>query len=289
MKQICTRFLLFSAIAISLYSCAGLYPGMGGQRGGRGGGGGGNKTGTQASGPMVFDNKGAIPSSFTGKLIKNVQYGSNTNYLGQKEDLKMDILVPPGQSANKKYPLFVFIHGGGFLVGGKSGAGGFRASLAERGFVVASIDYRLGWSREGNRKGCAGDSLDLKYAIYRALQDLNASLRFLVANADQYQIDPNWIFVGGQSAGGVSALNAAFLTQEEAEKDVPGITQKLGPLHGVGNNINTSFKIKGVAAMWGDMHSPDQIDRGEAVPVIFFHGSEDRVAPAREGPRIHVS
>lgn len=234
------------------------------------------------SGGSVFENNPRIPANFEGKITKGVAYASNTNYLGQKQDLRLDILEPNRGSAGK-FPLFVYIHGGGFLVGGRSGAGGFRAGLANNGFVVASIDYRLGWSRAGNRIGCSGDSLDLKYAIYRALQDLNASLRFLVANAEKYRIDTNWIFVGGQSAGGVTSLNASFLSQEEAEIDVPGITKKLGALKNAGNDLTNTFKIKGVAAMWGDMHSPGQITREDAVPVIFFQGEQDRVNPFDEG------
>lgn len=275
--------LLFLVCSIGLIaSCAQLYKTG---RGGRNGGGGNRPNNPGAgtgSGSSVFDNVAQIPASFQGKISRGVVYGANEDFVGKNEQLQMDILEPD-QKSNGKYPLFIFVHGGGFLKGGRGGAGGFRAGLAEKGFVVASIDYRLGWDRGNGRSPCSGDSVEMKYAIYRAVQDLHASIRYLVANADKYQIDPNWIFLGGQSAGAVTVLNGAFLSQEEANKDIPNVMSKLGPIQGEGNNINVPFKIKGVAAMWGDLHNTDQIDRSDAVPVIFYHGSRDKVAPMNKG------
>ena len=96
----------------------------------------------------------------------------------------------------KHRPLMIFIHGGGFQNNNKVGGFGKRIcnSLAKRGYVTSSIDYRLGIEKPKN---------DTMYyeAMYRAVQDAKAAVRFFRKNADKYGIDTAQIFVMGSSAG----------------------------------------------------------------------------------------
>ncbi|QEC67303.1 alpha/beta hydrolase [Panacibacter ginsenosidivorans] len=218
------------------------------------------------------------PPNTSGDVITNLSYGSNIDWKGQTEDLKLDVYLPPNRVAGAKYPLILWVHGGGFLVGDKESAKTFSSDMAARGFVTAPIDYRLGWTKSETNT-CDGDSVQAKEAFYRAQQDARAALRYLVANADKYSIDTNWIFIGGASAGGVTSLNLPYFTQEVADSYLgTALTSKLGPLN-ADNSLTNSFTIKGIMSMWGAVGDLGIITRQNAVPTIFFHGTADAVVP----------
>lgn len=227
---------------------------------------------------------GNITTPSGGSIITNVTYGSNVNWLGQTEELKLDVYKPTvaGDVATK-HPLVVWIHGGGFLTGDKEAAAKFSTLLANKGFVVAPIDYRLGWTKSDTNP-CDADTAQAFEAYYRALQDTRAAIRYLVANAATYGIDTNWIFIGGASAGGVTSLSIPYYTPENYMQYFNSATiAKLGPLDS-DNNLTNTFRIKGIMAMWGAISSPDVITSQNAVPTIFFHGTDDNVVPFDVGP-----
>jgi len=211
-------------------------------------------------------------------IVKDLTYASNTDWLGQSQALKLDVYLPPSRTDGAKYPLILWVHGGGFLVGDKESAAIFSYNMSLKGFVTAPIDYRLGWTKS-ETDPCNGDSTEAKEAFYRAQQDARAALRYLVANADKYAIDTNWIFIGGASAGGVTSLNLPYLTQDVADNTLgKSITSNLGPLN-EGNTLTNTYTIKGILAMWGAVGDPDIITKENAVPTIFFHGTDDSVVP----------
>lgn len=96
---------------------------------------------------------------------------------------KLDIFMPENPG-DKPLPLVIWIHGGGWQGGSKAGnpALGFTSA----GYVTASIEYRFS-----------------QKAVFPAqIQDCQAAIRFLRANAAKYHIDPDHIGVWGASAGG---------------------------------------------------------------------------------------
>lgn len=111
--------------------------------------------------------------------------------------LRLDLYEPPG--APGSHPLVVFIHGGGWMSGHTRHSGAFEnwpgvlASLAEKGYVVASVEYRL-----------SGEA-----PFPAAIQDIKAAIRWLRARAPQYGIDRQRAIVWGGSAGGQLAALAA--------------------------------------------------------------------------------
>ena len=221
------------------------------------------------------------PLAFNGTVQKDISYGSNVDYFGITEDLKLDLYTPAptANGKNGKFPLYVWVHGGGFLVGGKAGGDTQMILMANKGFISAAINYRLGWNRDRTAEQCSGDSTSLKEAIYRAVQDLHASIRFLVANADKYNIDTNYIFIGGQSAGGVDILNTAYINQDYANLMVPNAIARFGLLDRADNNLTNTFTIKGLESMWGGLNTDQLITAANAIPTIFFHGELDNVVP----------
>ena len=64
----------------------------------------------------------AIPAGSETGIISNIVYATNTNYLGENQQLELDIYLPTNNSILSKSPLVLFIHGVGFLEGDKKTA-----------------------------------------------------------------------------------------------------------------------------------------------------------------------
>jgi hypothetical protein len=187
-------------------------------------------------------------------------------------DLHLDIFRPQNDTL-KKHPLVMLVYGGAFYFGSKDDASitSLCRHLASIGYVTASIDYRLGFFPTLAGIGRAG---------YRALQDAHAAMRFLVSHQEDYCIDTSMIFVGGSSSGAVTALNLAFMTNENRpEYTHKGLFRRdLGDIDTCGNAIRTNFRIRGVVEMWGAM-SDTSFLHGRNIPILAFHGDADKVMP----------
>ena len=195
----------------------------------------------------------------------NVIYGTAIDYQGNSTYLELDIYFPKGSFDTLALrPFVLMIHGGGFVAGDKDDRKTECITLAQRGYVAATINYRLGWNT----------GLQKIQAIYRAHQDAHASLRYLVANYNAYGIDTNWMFIGGSSAGSITANNAIYTSQSEWNVIYPGIENLLGSLDTSGNIYTNSFDIKGMFNNWGAVPI-NSMQPNEMVPQIAFHGELD--------------
>src|SRR5215218_7872134 len=152
---------------------------------------------------------------------KDIVYAKAPNWQNRGIDLKLDLVYP---SEGKKLPLVVYLHGGGFFDGTKEPDSAFCRRLAQSGFVVANVDYRQGYDRSSPDNFVFA----LSQAIYRAQQDEAAALRHLAHHADTYPIDTSLIFISGGSAGGVTSLFSAYLTQKEWDQLAPPLHSALG-------------------------------------------------------------
>ena len=201
---------------------------------------------------------------------KDITYATGLSWDGNQQDLKMDIVY---SQLNKKLPLVVYIHGGGFKNGYKEGDAFMNPLLAKIGFVVANIDYRLGFD--------PSDQMGIVKAFYRGAQDLDAALRYLVHNAGKYNIDTTAIFIGGGSAGGVLALANAYEEQSEWDAMFPMMHQDLGAVAGAGNNFTDNYSVRGVYSLWGGIVDTSLISLPEmkAMPVLLVQSQSDEVIP----------
>jgi acetyl esterase/lipase len=188
-------------------------------------------------------------------------------------DLKLDVYYPK-TDVFKNRPLVMLIHGGAFYIGSKESAAeaALATSLAKRGYLVASIDYRLGFKLTPS---------DVELSAYRAIQDAHAALRFLAHNATGLGIDPEQVYVGGTSAGAVASLNVAFMTNDERPERIVEANRALSltKIEESGNKYAENFKIKAVANMWGAVSDLDIIDKTEKISVLSIHGTADGVVP----------
>lgn len=203
----------------------------------------------------------------------NIQFGIANDYLGNPDTMRMDLYYPNlGIDTSPKRPFIMLFHGGGFSSGDKNSGDivDLCVHLALRGFVCASVNYRLGhdFSEYGQYK-----------ARYRAIQDGHAAMRFVVNNANAVRIDTNWLFVGGQSAGSLLALGMVYADQAELDSisllySVNATSVELGDLYTSGNNLATSYSFKGIFNNWGGV-AQSEIDLTEMLPTVAFHGALD--------------
>lgn len=210
----------------------------------------------------------------------NVKYGEGQvwNIPYNNTDLFMDVYEPVGDSIQKR-PLMIWVHPGGFLTGNKEAQDmvAFCDSFARRGYVTASIGYRLGF----NPLSVAS----AERAVYRGTQDVRAAIRYLKEFSTVYQIDTNSIFLGGSSAGGFATLHVAYLDQNEAPTSIAGdlLSPDLGCLDCSGNTFNHSVGLKGIVNLWGALGDSTFINADETVPALLIHGIADGVVPFGTG------
>jgi dienelactone hydrolase len=190
-------------------------------------------------------------------------------------DLTMDIYSPVSSESIRR-PLLLLIHGGSFFNGDKKSIGysEWAEHFASRGYVVASINYRIGFRPLGKRH--------LERAGYRAVQDARAAIFYLLHRPKEYSIDPNLIFVGGSSAGGITALNVAFMKNEY--RPVSAYDPKnedLGSIDAVANLALgvSAFRVNAVVNMWGAIHDLRMLEDKDAwnTAILSFHGDADSV------------
>ena len=187
-------------------------------------------------------------------------------------ELRLDVFRPQDDTLQKR-PLVMLVHGGAFYFGSKDDKSitQWCQHLASMGYVTASIDYRIGFLPTMGSIGRAG---------YRAVQDAHAAMRFLVSHQEEYGIDTSMLFVGGCSAGAITILNLAFMTNETRPEYTHSgfLMPDLGDIDTCGNAIKTNFHIKGIVDMWGAM--PDTtLMRGHDIPSLAFHGDADDIVP----------
>ncbi|PLW92668.1 MAG: hypothetical protein C0592_09685 [Marinilabiliales bacterium] len=212
------------------------------------------------------------------EIIMSVTRSIAKNLFTETQTLNMDIYRPKGDST-KNRPLIMLIHGGAFIVGDKQDNFQVRLAnyFAKMGYVVASINYRMGYVFLPGAYG------NLERCIYRAVQDSRAAIRYMIHNKNKYGIDPDKIFVAGNSAGGFIALKTAFMGDEEAYESTGAslfmLYDDLGCLDCSTNDYKEKVKIDAVVNMWGALTHIDMLDSNERIPTLLIHGDSDRIVP----------
>ncbi|WP_010523351.1 alpha/beta hydrolase [Aquimarina agarivorans] len=205
-------------------------------------------------------------------------YGSNTTQGGKKIALKLDLYQPKGDTI-KQRPLFIFAHGGGFTQGARDviKPSGFLQTLTKSGYVVASISYRL--------LDVPSNMQSTSIGILNAVEDMRAAIRYFrkdAATANQFKIDTNQIFIGGYSAGAITALHAAYLnTLEKATAYVPFLTPYINNhngIEGASGNPDYASTVKGVVNISGAIVNSNLLDNKTSI-LYSLHGTDDKIVP----------
>ena len=153
---------------------------------------------------------------------------------GQHDGVKLTgNLYAPKRSG--KYPTLVAVHGGGWQAGNASNYQHWGPYLAQRGYVVFSIDYRL--VRDGRK-------------MYpEAVHDVRAAVQFLRSRGEAIKVDPDRIGLIGDSAGAHLAALVALV----GDKPPFAGSYKDDPYSGVSTRVKVCVGIYGVydmAAQW---------------------------------------
>lgn len=211
-------------------------------------------TDSSTSAAKVTVNNGQIPVQYLTPAYKvtvkgDILYASKKNETDAVEPLKLDLYEPSGDN-NKKRPVFIFIHGGGYTEGNKNDAADFSTGLAKRGYAVLSVDYRLKKDPFTNFSRTLND----------AYEDITDVMKWINDNAEIYGMDASRIVIGGDSAGGHLAIN--FVNQYVSQD--PSI-------------IKSVFSI--VDIYGGDLtKSADS----KLPPVLIIHGTIDKLVPYQQ-------
>ena len=218
--------------------------------------------------------------SNTYRVIPNVTYHKANNC-----ENKVDLYLPRG--VDGPVPVLMYIHGGGWRGGSKESSVLRLLPWLEKGWAVVNVQYRLA-------------EVSLAPA---AVEDCLCALRWVIRNAEEYDIDPDRIVVTGNSAGGHLALTTGMVPASAGlDRECPGnedlsvaaiinwygITDVGDLLHGP--------NMKTYAVTWmGSM--PNRFEIAERVspltyvrdglpPILAIHGDADPTVPYQHGIRL---
>ena len=135
-----------------------------------------------------------------------------------QSDLKMDIYFHDGK---EKSPAVIFVPGGWWITSPKTAGEPLTSRLAEKGFAVASIEYR--------------HIVDATYVDI--IGDVKAAVRYLRAHADEFNIDKDRIAVMGASAGGYLSI-------------MVGVTGGVSKFD-FGDNLDQSSQVQAIVDFFG--------------------------------------
>jgi Carboxylesterase family len=230
-----------------------------------------------------------LQAQFPVDTLKDVVFGNapqlTTIYISENitnpYDLKMDIYLPTGDTLARR-PCLMMAFGGAFLIGSKEDEDvrSVCDSFARKGFVAASINYRLGLNTAINSSA--------ERAVWRGAQDWSAAIRFLKEKADDYGIDTNYMFIGGASAGSFGALHSQYASDANRpastySQGLPFPQPDLGCKDCSGNTFVHSSQVRGLINCWGAIGDTAWIDAQATTPMISFHGDVDAIVPYSYG------
>ncbi|MFM7765885.1 MAG: T9SS type A sorting domain-containing protein [Sphingomonadales bacterium] len=257
----------------------------------------------------------------TVQITKNVSYATHISILPvlsggspAPENLTMDIYSSSGNTDAKK-PLVIFLHTGNFLPryvnNGTTGARddsatvAFCKKLAQRGYVVASMSYRLGWNPTSPNENVRRETII--NAAYRGVQDLAACVRYFkkdAKNTNTFAVDSTKIAVGGQGTGGYVTLAYATLDRQaeirlekfynlDAKRWMVEDSLKMGDRLGfkipgtvgalvIENHKGYTSNVAIAFNIGGALGDSSWLEKG-SLPIISAHGIQDPFAPYKLG------
>ncbi|MEI7596426.1 MAG: carboxylesterase family protein [Bacteroidota bacterium] len=247
-------------------------------------------------------------AQFAYDSILNVVYGSDIDYGGNMDTLKLDIFKPVGD-ANCKRPIMMLLHGGAWAVGNKEDASMKYMSreLAKRGWIVANINYRLGTHKTSDytmklfcnssiSEPCAYicDTTEAIRGNFRSMQDAKGAIRFMKSRNLIDSSDINNVFIGGESAGAFTSYSVGF-TDKLSEKpsscysiaDAPTpdtyfanlacthtplnfSRPDLGSIEGTLNLGTYDANVKGIASFFGGVFDLNIFQQTDSTPCVYM-------------------
>jgi len=211
----------------------------------------------------------------------NISFGSGPTIAGNEQELFMNVFEPVGDTAAER-PVIIVAFGGSFIGGEKEDVNFLCKSYARKGFVAATIDYRL----YDLPLFPIPTEEEMKIVVTKAVADMKGAVRFLRADADAnntFRIDSDYIFLGGVSAGGIAAMHAAVLDESDnLPQDLIDIIAAEGGVEGTVNDLDYSSEVQGTVNFSGGLNDAKWIDANDP-PFISVHDDGDMTVPYNSG------
>lgn len=210
-----------------------------------------------------------------------VKFGENTTPGGTFQELFMDVYMPANDTAAER-PAVLLAFGGSFISGDRAQLAGLCDFYVRRGFVCSCIDYRL------YDVLALPDSVVMVDEVVKAVGDFKAAIRFMredAATANQFQIDPDYIFIGGVSAGAIAAVHTAYLDSTDANVQqyvLDAVANNGGWEGNTSTNTQYSSAVQGVLNYSGALGRAHWLNNGEA-PIFSVHDDGDGIVPFSSG------
>jgi para-nitrobenzyl esterase len=216
--------------------------------------------------------------------------------LPESEDCLTINVWTPNAAAGAKLPVMVWIYGGGFREGGSAAPLYDGTELAQRGVVVVTFNYRLGWLGFLDLPALAAENPDEPVGNY-GLMDQIAALKWVQQNIAQFGGDPANVTIFGESAGGmsvndmmVSPLARGLFHRAISESGLGLITtptaeaaqkaaQDFATEHGAGGETGAE-QLKDLRALsvYAIVHREPKIDAAVISPMVDGKVLTDKVA-----------
>ncbi len=235
------------------------------------------------SGDTVFFTEPAHPVDYDDVVYKTAPQIDEWTF-DVPENIPMRIYYPTDLPSGEKRPLIALVHGGYFIWGSYLDFDAFARALAQKGFIAATIEYRLCHRTDCEVARLTTNPCNVNWnnsflaSAYVAAVDVNDGIRWLQQHAGDYHIDPEKVVVAGHSAGAFTALNVAFLDQNEIQQVISsaGVSGKY-----LGEPLDPVSGIRACIPMSGASLNLDWIEQeevtGENIAVGIVHGTSDGV------------
>lgn len=187
-----------------------------------------------------------------------ITYGDAPDPWGAKQDLELTLFRPVGAPGPR--PALVFLHSGAFTGGSRDEQAAMAREFAERGYVTATVTYRL---REGQWIWFNSPSDMVLGAVRDARHDAQAAVRWLRGHSDAYGVDTGRIGAIGYSAGAITAIGVGQYPEDPGDSGNPGLSSK----------ICMAVSLSGIS-----VEGPVQPDDAD---VLMLHGDADIIVPTQ--------
>ncbi|UII77215.1 alpha/beta hydrolase [Flagellimonas sp. HMM57] len=183
------------------------------------------------------------------------------------DTLQLDVYAPKKDDIENR-PLILLVHGGGFSSGKRDNPleKEFCITMAKKGYVVASMSYRL--LRKNKGFGCGVPAEEKIDTFLAATEDILTATNFLLKKAVDLGVDSNNIILAGSSAGAEAVLNTVFMKNQYQFKKLP---------YG-------EISFSGVISFSGAVVDAAYITKEATIPALFFHGVKDKLVPYATAP-----
>lgn len=206
------------------------------------------------------------------EMFKDIPYVDDSNLYH-----KLDVYYPQNTADSAKLPVIIDIHGGGWMYATKDLNEYYCRALADRGFVVFNLSYRL-----------VPD-----VTVDEQLQDVALALKWINDNMRNYPCDPQSIMLTGDSAGGMLSIYSEVLMQSEELRNVFGVVDAGLDIDALVLTSPVAYMKDGALSvytklLWGKdykdrptynyMNLDEIIDKAQLPPTYFITSSGDSLA-----------